>query len=265
MKDLRRELAPITPRAWKMIENDARDILRANLTARRVADVDGPHGWEYSAVNLGRTESVDGRHAGAARLAARSVLPLVELRVDFSLDAEELRRVDRGATHIDLGPLEEACREMAAEEDRLVFEGLPDSGMEGLCAVALKGTMKDTPQEIAKSILRAVEQLRRRGVDGPYGVALGPDDYGRLAESVGDGGEPLLSYIEELVDCTVLRAVQLNGALVFRRGGGDWILTLGRDVSIGYIGHDAAQVNLYLQESLAFRAVDPQAAVHLTR
>lgn len=264
MKDLRREQAPITPRAWKMIDEDARDVLRANLTARQVVDVDGPHGWQYSAVNLGRTTRRS-RKGNAARLATRDVIPLVELRVDFSLKEEELRSVDRGAENIDLHPLEEACRALAAQEDRLVFEGLPDLGMQGICPSAAKAKMKDTPQEIAASILRGVEQLRRRGVEGPYGVAMGPDEYGRLAETVGEGGAPLLSYLERLVDCTVLRSANLEGALVFRRGGGDWVLTLGRDVSIGYAGHDGDQVELYLQESLAFRPVDAEAAVHLTR
>jgi uncharacterized linocin/CFP29 family protein len=189
----------------------------------------------------------------------------VELRVDFSLSAEELRSVDRGAKTIDLGPLEEACRELAAQEDRLVFEGFPEANIEGLCPGATKATMKDTPQEVAASILRGVEQLRRRGTEGPYGVAMGPDEYGRLAETVGEGGASLLSYLERLVDCTVLRSANLEGVLVFRRGGGDWVLTLGRDVSIGYSGHGGDEVNLYLQESLAFRPVDAEAAVHLTR
>jgi uncharacterized linocin/CFP29 family protein len=265
MKDLRREQAPVTDRAWKMIDDDARDMLRANLTARRIVNVDGPHGWKYSAVNLGRTKPAPGDASRAAHLSLREVLPLVELRVDFALDEEELRRVDRGAENIDLDPLEDACREFCAQEDRLVFQGLPEIGMEGLCPNAAKAKMKDSPQEIAASVLRGVEFLRRRGVEGSYGVAMGSDEYGRLAETVGDGGESLLSYLERLVEVRVLRSANLDGALVFRRDGGDWVLTLGRDASIGYDGHRGGQVDLYLQESLAFRPVEPESAVHLTR
>jgi uncharacterized linocin/CFP29 family protein len=282
MKDLRREQAPITPVAWKRIDDDARDVLRTNLTARQVVDVDGPHGWRYAAVNLGRAterkgviEAEKGAERDAAaprkaaanvvRLATRDVLPMIELRVDFRVSAEELRTLDRGADDIDLDSLDEACRALAAQEDRLVFEGLPEVGMQGICPQAVKGELKDTPQETAAGILDGVEELRRRGVDGPYGVMMGPEDYARLAETVGEGGAPLLTYLERLIDGTVLRSDHLEGALVFRREGGDWILTLGRDVSIGYAGHAGDDIDLYLQESLAVRAVDPEAVVHLTR
>lgn len=45
--------------------------------------------------------------------------------------------------------------------------------------------------------------------------------------------------------------------------GGDFVLTLGRDVSVGYLDHDAESVRLYLEESLNFRALTPEAAVSL--
>ena len=52
-------------------------------------------------------------------------------------------------------------------------------------------------------------------------------------------------------------------ALVLSRRGGDFELVVGRDLSIGYTHHSATKVQLYLEQSLTFRALDDAAAVRL--
>jgi uncharacterized linocin/CFP29 family protein len=46
--------------------------------------------------------------------------------------------------------------------------------------------------------------------------------------------------------------------------GGDFELTLGQDVSIGYLSHTDTSVRLYLQESLTFQLLTSEAVVPLT-
>ena len=43
--------------------------------------------------------------------------------------------------------------------------------------------------------------------------------------------------------------------------GGDFLLDVGQDLAVGYLTHDIEQVDLYLEESLTFRVVSPEAAV----
>ena len=43
--------------------------------------------------------------------------------------------------------------------------------------------------------------------------------------------------------------------------GGDFQLTCGEDLSLGYLSHDADTVDLFLEESIAFRVLTPEAAV----
>jgi uncharacterized linocin/CFP29 family protein len=45
--------------------------------------------------------------------------------------------------------------------------------------------------------------------------------------------------------------------------GGDYQLTVGEDLSIGYALTDRHTVELYLTESFTFRVLEPAAAVHL--
>jgi uncharacterized linocin/CFP29 family protein len=46
--------------------------------------------------------------------------------------------------------------------------------------------------------------------------------------------------------------------------GGDFLFDSGQDLSVGYEGHDADTVQLYLEESFSFRVVTPEAAITLT-
>jgi len=46
--------------------------------------------------------------------------------------------------------------------------------------------------------------------------------------------------------------------------GGDFLLDVGQDLAIGYSHHDADVVHLYLEETLAFRVVEPEAAIVLS-
>jgi uncharacterized linocin/CFP29 family protein len=45
--------------------------------------------------------------------------------------------------------------------------------------------------------------------------------------------------------------------------GGDFRLTVGRDIAIGYLGHTASSVELYLEESFTFEVLAPEAAIWL--
>jgi uncharacterized linocin/CFP29 family protein len=58
MNHLLRELAPITDRSWELLEEEARRQLVASLAARKLVDFSGPHGWQHSATNLGRTATI---------------------------------------------------------------------------------------------------------------------------------------------------------------------------------------------------------------
>ena len=43
--------------------------------------------------------------------------------------------------------------------------------------------------------------------------------------------------------------------------GGDFVLTVGQDASIGHLSHDQATVRMYLEETLTFRSLSPEAVV----
>ena len=128
MNHLLRDIAPLSDGNWQLLDDEARERLHGPLAARRLVDFGGPHGWEHSATNLGRTEDVPAPGAGVDGLRRR-VLPLVELRADFAIARSELADDDRGAVDADLEPLDEAAVRIATCENVAVFHGWADAGI----------------------------------------------------------------------------------------------------------------------------------------
>ncbi|MBW3543105.1 MAG: bacteriocin family protein [Planctomycetes bacterium] len=263
MNDLRRELAPVTEEAWREIEEQARTTLKTCLAARKLVDFNGPLGWERSAVNLGRVKPLTQGPAENVQARLRVVQPLVELRSVFELSREELDNVSRGAKAPDLVPLQDAARRIALAEDRIVFHGYEEAGIAGMVRGSSHGTLDGVTDdtEFPRLVSEAVESLREAGVAGPYALALSAEAFKRLGSTTGGGGYPVIRHVERLIDGPIVWAPALDGAVLLSRRGGDFELLIGRDLSIGYLDHDRDKVRLYLEESLTFRLLTPEAAI----
>src|SRR5436305_467409 len=124
---LLRSLAPISDAGWKLLDDEARERLTPALAARKLVDFGGPHGWTYSATNLGRVEALASAPREGVTAARRRVLPLVEMRAEFELSLAELRDGDRGATDVELEPLDAAAHRIAVAENVAVFHGWADA------------------------------------------------------------------------------------------------------------------------------------------
>ncbi|MDH0303298.1 MULTISPECIES: family 1 encapsulin nanocompartment shell protein [unclassified Pseudomonas] len=263
MNNLHRELAPISKAAWEQIEEEARRTLKRYLAARRVVDVPEPGGPTLASIDTGHVEKIDSPGDGLQAIR-RLVKPLVELRIPFKLTRQAIDDVERGSADSDWAPLKEAARKIAYAEDRAIFDGYKAAGIGGIRpgasnpALTLPAAAMDYPGVIAT----ALDELRLAGVEGPYRLVLGADVYTALSGGSEDG-YPLLQHIRRLVDEEIIWAPAIAGGLVLTVRGGDFELSLGQDIAIGYLGHSATDVELYLQESFTFRLLTTEAAVAL--
>jgi uncharacterized linocin/CFP29 family protein len=264
MNNLHRELAPISDAAWSEIEEETSRTIKRYLAGRRVVDVQGPGGMALSAIGTGHLRNL--ATPGDGILARqREVKPLVELRVPFELDRQQIDDVERGAYDSDWQPAKDAARLLAFAEDRAIFEGYAAAGIGGIRegtsnpVLSLPPDVRTYPDVIAQ----ALGKLRLEGVNGPYSVLLGADAYTALSET-SDHGYPVLRHIKGLVDGEIIWAPAINDAFVLTTRGGDFGLYLGEDVSIGYLGHDDKTVRLYLQETFTFLLLTTEASVALT-
>lgn len=264
MNNLHRELAPISDAAWAEIEEEASRTLKRHLAARRVVNVLGPKGVDFSAVGTGHLQQIAAPGEGI-QAGQRMAQALVELRVPFELARQSIDDVERGSLDSDWDTLKEAARKIAFAEDRAVFEGYPAGGIQGVRrgasnpALSLPAKVDGYPAVVAQ----AVSQLRLAGVNGPYSLVVGAEAYTAI-NGGSEEGYPVLQHIRRLIDGDIVWAPAIVGGFMVTTRGGDFELAIGQDISLGYLGHSRTDVELYLQESFTFRLLTTEAAVALS-
>lgn len=263
MNNLHRHLAPISDSAWAQIEEEAARTLKRHLAARRVVEVIGPKGVDFSAVGTGHIKQISAPGEGI-QAAQRDVKALVELRVPFELTRQAIDDVERGATDSDWSPVKEAARKIAFAEDRSVFDGYAAAGIQGIRQGSSNPalTLPSSVRGYSDAVAQAVSQLRLAGCNGPYALVLGADAYA-AASGGSDEGYPVFHHIERIVGGGIIWAPAIEGGFVLTTRGGDFELDIGQDISIGYSNHSGTVVELYLQETFTFRQLTSEAAVAL--
>ncbi|MFW0782988.1 family 1 encapsulin nanocompartment shell protein [Gordonia sp. CPCC 206044] len=266
MNNLHRELAPISDAAWGEIEEEASRAFKRNSAARRLVDVNGPLGVDTASVTLGHRSKIDAPADGIVA-HQRLAQPLVELKVPFTLSREAIDDVARGSQDSDWDPVLDAAAELARAEDRAVFEGYAAGGITGIRSIssatpiALPQDVRDWPEAVTK----ATTALRLASVDGPYSLAVSKDVY-QLINETSNHGVPIRDHVQRLLadGGEIVWAPAIDGAFLLSTRGGDFELSIGQDVSIGYDSHDSETVTLYFQESFTYLTYTPEAVVPFT-
>jgi len=264
---LKRSKAPIVSEAWEQIDEEARRVLKLHLAGRKLVDFSGPHGWQFGAVNTGRLKHIERGPIEHVSHAIRDVRPLVELRAPILLPILELDYAGRGADDLDLDPVILAAESVARAEDNAIFHGFAEGKITGMLEAS-----PHTPVEVRSSqawpsaVSAAKEVLRMAGVNGPYALALGMEAYDELMAD-GEDGYPLRKRLEERVEqgSLIWAPALKEGAVLMSTRGGDYELTVGQDLSVGYASHDRTTVELYLTESFTFRVLEDKACILLRR
>jgi uncharacterized linocin/CFP29 family protein len=264
MNNLHRELAPISDAAWAQIEDETTRTLKRYLAGRRVVDVPTPGGIALPGIGTGHLKPISAPADGILS-KLREVKPLLELRVPFELLRETIDDVERGSEDADWQPAKDAAKKLAFAEDRAIFNGYHEANIQGIreCTSNLIEALPADVRNYPDAVAHALSQLRLVGVNGPYSVVLGADEYTALAETR-DHGYPVLEHVKRIVDGDLIWAPAIEGAFVVTTRGGDFELNIGQDISIGYLSHNDSAVQLYLQETFVFRVLTTEAAVALS-
>jgi uncharacterized linocin/CFP29 family protein len=265
MNRLLRHLAPISEASWAALEDEVRRALKTMLAGRRVVDFTGPLGDATSSISVGRLDEIPAPPDRLIAARLRKVQPLVEFRVVFDMARSELEAIDRGAKDPDFDPAIEAARQIAMAEDHVIFNGYPEAGVSGIAEGAAGEPLpiSDDYEAYPKAIAEAISRLRDVGVDGPYAIVLSDRCHTGLTQET-KGGYPVMQHVKRVLDGPIFRAAALSGAVMLSLRGGDFELVVGQDLSVGYLSHDARSVKLYIEESLTFRLLTPEAAVPLS-
>lgn len=263
MDFLKRNKAPITDKVWEEIDDRAREVLKPELYARKFVDIDGPHGWEFSAQPLGRVSKV--QEAAGVYWAKREVLPLLELRIPFELDKKILDDINRGDPSVDLEPLDNAARKIAEFEDNLVYAGLESANIEGLKTV-LENRKTDVKVDSSSALLQGINQsmseFKKEGIEGPFALVIDRKQWSKLIAE--RQGYPLNRLVKDLLfDGEIILSPRFEKPFLVSLQGGDLKLVVGQDMSLGYEGELKDKVRFYFIESLTFQIITPEAVLRL--
>jgi uncharacterized linocin/CFP29 family protein len=182
--------------------------------------------------------------------------------VPFTVSRDAVDNVDRGAQDSDWDPVIDAARTLAQAEDRAVFEGYQAAGITGIRSESPGDPIKlpDDVREYPEAISQALSRLRLSSVAGPYSLALSAEVWLKVNET-SNHGYPIIQHLQRVIDGDIIWAPAIDSAFLLSTRGGDFDLTIGQDVSIGYDSHDSSTVNLYLQETFTFLVYTGEAAV----
>ncbi len=262
---LRRNMAPISDGAWQEIDEQAVLTLKGNLAVRRLVDFKGPHGLELATVNTGRLRSTHNSAAEGVAWSVRESLPLIEVRTPLRLERAELDSVDRGAADPDLEPLVDAARRIAVFEENVLLNGLDDACIQGLTKASSHKPLvagSSAGEAIFEAVGNGILALEKAGINGPYALVTGDDFYQALR--IGNpGGYPLNKRSADLLAGGIHWSPATSGGVLLSLRGGDFEMTSGQDIAIGYQEHDAESVTLFFTESFTFRVLEPAAAIVL--
>lgn len=258
MDMFKRELAPLSAQAWAEIEARAKQVLLSRLTARKVVDVDGPKGIDFTVISEGRLALVDDGEVKAGTYTAK---PLTEARIRFSLNKWELDNLARGAKDIDFDNLDAALEKLALFEENAVYNGYAKGGIKGLKeSSAHKAlTFGTENNDILNSIAEGMLLLKKCFIHGPYTLVVSRQTW--LLLNRDSYGKSLLDRVEKMLGSKVVLANSLEGALLVPYNNENLELTIGQDFALGYETHDTKEVTLFATESFTFRVLEPKAIV----
>ena len=206
MNHLLRSLAPISDAGWELLDEEARERLTPALAARKLVDFSGPHGWEHSATNLGRTAALQRRRAKGCRRCSGGSCRWSSCAPTSSFARRAARRRSRRRRHRPRSrstrprtrspwPRTSPCSTAGRARS-------PGSARPRRTSRSARRHRRAYPRHVAG----AVEQLLGSGIAGPYGLALGREHYRRVIETAEHGGYPLLEHLRKILDGPIVWA-----------------------------------------------------------
>jgi uncharacterized linocin/CFP29 family protein len=183
------------------------------------------------------------------------------MRANFALDIDELDDVSRGSKAPALSSVKEAAQKAAFFEEHAVYYGLKDAKIRGIAESSPLSVppMTNSPRDYQEVIEAGVVEIQKNGIGGPFDLVLGDIPY-KSVMTGDERGYPLQKRIMDVTGGHILCSPAVEGGILLSRRGGDYEITVGLDLAVGYSSHDKNTVELFLVESFTFQVFEPSPA-----
>ena len=251
---LTREDAPFGEEIFSKLDEVVASVAKAQLSDRRLLDIEGPYGLALKSVPLNDAVISD----GDVKVLSSATLPLPLIQTQFCLSARDLATFEETGFSLDTESVARAAMAAAEAEDSLLFDGNKKLGISGLLtadgAQSVKLGKWDEIGTAANDVIAALSALDKAGFHGPYLLALAPDLYNLLYRLLPQGFQAEMQYVESIVGSSVIKAPGIKkGGVLIAEGKQFASIVIGQDMSVGFVGPQGSDYEFKIVESLAPR------------
>ncbi len=258
---LMRSDAPLTDAQWQLIDATVGEVIGRVVVGRRILDLYGPLGFGAYTVPLYTYNSANGE---PVRAKVTRQLALSTLAKDFIITAKDLDLMNSGQP-FDTGPIAAAATQLALAEDKLIFSGDADEGVEGLLTITGRQTLplgdwNEEGQALA-DISAATATLVSAGFYPSYFVAMHPVLYTKLQRVYGRRGILEIELVEKQATGGVFASPSIpqDKVLVIAAQPQYVDLAVGLDIATGFVESVSLEHHFSIMETLALRVKQPGA------
>lgn len=249
------------------IESAALEQAREVLTARRFLDFEGPLGAGVPSLQVGRLveEPVDDE---GTLISARRALPIPSMHATFRMPTRELQGAQEHQFPLSTTPAEEAAERVALCEERLIYDGHKDLGIDGLLTVPGGGRVPlsdwTKPGAAIGDVISAADKLDAEGVHAPFALVLAPALYNQLFRKYEGSDVLALDHLRRLASGGIHKShVLKDTALLVSPDVGP--LVCAQDLQVSFLDMAADTVRFLVTLSVVLRLDDASAVCVLSR
>ena len=199
-----------------------------------------------------------GRGADSVTLergGVRVVIPLEEVSKGFIVSQRAIDYSRAMKQPLEVGDAIRAATELALDEDRKIFEKL--IGVEEAIKLTISGW--DAPGSAVEEVTKALQELLRVGVPGPYTLFTSPARYAKLVAVYERTGVMELTRLKALVkDVVPTPILPDDTALIVATTPTILDVVFGGDTEVEYIGPEDGVHRFRLWETIAVRVRNPK-------
>ena len=267
MDYLGRDAAPFTEELWQQIDDAVVGAARESLVARRFLPFFGPVGPGLNAAEISSPDKEEVFKDGFSIMQGRRLVKVPQLYEDFWIywrDVEGSRRV---GFPVDMTAASAAAQRLALREDKMIFYGVKELGLEGLLTVEGAGAQSlgdwNEGETAFMAVAEGISSLAKKGKLGQYTLILSPNLFVALHRLQAGTGVLEIDRVKSLVGGRVFNAVMLepNTALLVCAQPQFMDLMVGQDISTAYTELVDLNHHLRILETAILRIKAPDAIV----
>jgi uncharacterized linocin/CFP29 family protein len=236
---------------------------REALTARRILAYEGPIGAGITAIEVAAPVRVQlVTEPAPAHALAQRTLPIPMLYSHFQVPVRDLLGARDQALPLNTAAAAAAGESLAAAEERLIYYGVKELGMEGLAtspgAAHLGLGDWSSPGQAIQDIVAAADKLDASRAHQPFSLVLAAPLYNKLFRKY-EGSDVLqIDHLRRLASGGVYKALALaSGGLLISPDVGP--LVFAQDIETHYQSPGDASFLFEVSEALVLRLDNPGA------